>query len=307
MLQFQPPGFGQRVIQTSLGAMVYYTPTTQPWDVAEPDLRHLPPLVFLHSLGGGSSAYEWSKVYPAFVPHCRVIAPDLIGWGQSAHPVKDYRVEDYLIMLTELLEWVGKPVTAVAASLTGGLTIRLAIQRPDLFRALLLVAPAGYSDFGADYGQNLAARLAGIPGIDRFIYALGAANEWAVRNFLEQFLFANRSRLTPETVAAYLTSALQLNAEYAALSSLRGDLCFDLALYVPQLQTPTVLIWGEQSRFSSPANGQKLLNLNPKMIRSMSVIAKTGVLAHLESPAAVIAELLQALSESTAETDHKES
>ncbi|NJM22141.1 MAG: alpha/beta hydrolase, partial [Richelia sp. SM1_7_0] len=59
MLQFQPPGFGHKIIQTSLGTMVYYTQTAAPWDINE----NLPPLIFLHNFGGGASAYEWSKVY----------------------------------------------------------------------------------------------------------------------------------------------------------------------------------------------------------------------------------------------------
>ncbi|XQQ05640.1 MAG: alpha/beta fold hydrolase [Leptolyngbya sp. IPPAS B-1204] len=292
MLQFHPPGFGQQVIRTSLGVMVYYTQTGSPWlDGAS---QPASPLVFLHSLGGGSSAYEWSKVYPAFATTYRIIAPDLIGWGQSTHPQRDYRVDDYLQIFTELLEWIGEPVPVVASSLTAGLLIRLATQRPDLFSLLFLVAPAGYADFGADYGQNLAARIAGTPGVDRFIYSLGAANELAVQNFLTQFLFAEPSRVTPEMVAAYLTSAQQLNAEYAALASLRGDLCFDLARYVPQLQVPTVFVWGEQSRFSSPVTGQRLASLN-STIKQVQLIQQAGVLAHLERPSAVVSALRQAL------------
>jgi pimeloyl-ACP methyl ester carboxylesterase len=299
MLQFQPPGFGQQIIKTSLGVMVYYTPVAAPWrseqnPEAEPAL---PALVFLHSLGGGSSAYEWSKVYPAFAPDYRVIAPDLIGWGQSAHPQRDYRIEDYLTVFTELLESVGAPVPVIASSLTAGLTIRLAILRPDLFKLLFLVAPAGYADFGADYGRNLPAQIARIPGVDRLIYSLGAANELAVRNFLEQFLFAERSRVTAEMVAAYLTSAQQLNAEYAALASLRGDLCFDLSLYVPQLNVPTVLVWGSQSRFGSPEIGRRLARLNPQVIRSVQQVEQAGVLAHLEQPAQVIRLLRAALQD----------
>jgi pimeloyl-ACP methyl ester carboxylesterase len=291
MLQFQPPGFGQQIIKTSLGVMAYYTPTGTPWRTGSACEQQLPPLVFLHSLGGGSSAYEWSKVYPAFAADYRVIAPDLIGWGQSSHPQRDYTSADYLQLLTELLEWLDEPTTVVASSLTAGLTIRLAIQRPELFRLLFLVAPAGYADFGADYGQNLAARIAGMPGIDRLIYTLGAANETAVANFLAQFLFADRARIIPEMVAAYLTSAQQFNAEYAALASLRGDICFDLSLYIPQLQTPTLLVWGEKSRFSGPTIGQRLANLNPTSVKQVQLIKDAGVLAHLECPAQVIALL----------------
>ncbi|GAB4374362.1 MAG: alpha/beta hydrolase [Elainellaceae cyanobacterium] len=295
MLQFQPAGFGQRVIPTSLGIMAYYTPVSAPWSGLTIEGQPQS-LVFLHSLGGGSSAYEWSKVYPAFAANYRVIAPDLIGWGQSSHPAKPYRSEDYFALFTELLEAIDPPACVVASSLTAGLTVRLAIQRPDLFQMLFLVSPAGYGESGANYGQGIAAQVTSIPGLDRLIYTLGAANEWAVRNFLENFLFADRSRVTNEMVAAYLASAQQFNAEHAALSSLRGDICFDLEQYIEQLQTPTFVVWGEKSRFGRPELAQRLANLNSKAIKKTWTIANVGVLPHLETPATVIGLLQYCLS-----------
>jgi pimeloyl-ACP methyl ester carboxylesterase len=297
MLQFQPLGFGQQTIETSLGTMVYYTPVAAPWQV-DPPLESST-LIFLHSLGGGSSAYEWSKVYPAFAADYRVIAPDLIGWGQSAHPAKDYHPEDYFTVITELIEKTASaPAIACASSLTAGLVIRLAIQRPDLFQRLVLVSPSGYNEFGLDYGRNIAAQLARTPVIDRLLYTFGAANESAVRNFLQQFLFAERSRLTDEIVQAYLASALQPNAEYAALASLRGDLCFDLSLYIERLKTPTAFFWGEAARFSSVTVGKRLGKLNPKAIEAFYAIANTGVLPHLETPEVVIGLLQSYLNRS---------
>ncbi|HEY9642650.1 MAG TPA: alpha/beta hydrolase [Coleofasciculaceae cyanobacterium] len=295
MLAFHPPGFGQRIFKTSLGIVAYYTAIGRPSANPAPDS----PLVFLHSLGGGSSAYEWSKVYPAFASTYRVIAPDLIGWGQSSHPVKDYQIADYLNLFTELLEQLEPPVPVVASSLTAGLTIRLAIQRPDLFQTLFLVSPSGYADFGADYGQGMAAQIAKIPGLDRLIYSLGAANEFAIRTVLEKFLFAQPSRLTSETVEAYLASAKQPNAEYAALASLRGDLCFDLSLYMEQLRVPTFIVWGEKSRLGSIQAGRRLAQLNPQAVKGFWAIDQVGVLPHLETPELIIPLLYSALETAT--------
>lgn len=294
MQQFQPPGFGQRVINTTLGVMAYYTPVTAPWRITSGDNQ--PPLLFLHSLGGGSSAYEWSKVYPAFAANYRVVAPDLIGWGQSTHPARDYQVDDYLTMLTDLIEQThSTPATAIASSLTAGITIRLAIQRPDLFHRLILVCPSGFSDFGSDYRSGFAARLAALPGIDRWIYDVGAANETAVRNFLQQFLFVRPDRLTDEVVAAYLASARQLNAQYAALASLKGNLCFDLSLYIDRLTVPTQFLWGERAWFSKVEVGQRLAKLNPKAVEAVEVIPNAGVLPHLEVPEQVTHWLFKTL------------
>jgi pimeloyl-ACP methyl ester carboxylesterase len=102
--------------------------------------------------------------------------------------------------------------------------------------------------------------------------------------------------LTQETVDAYLASALQFNAEYAALASLRGDICFDLALYLGDLRVPTTFVWGEQARFSSPAIGARLAALNPEFIEPVQVILRAGVLPHLELPALVIGRLRQVLN-----------
>jgi pimeloyl-ACP methyl ester carboxylesterase len=289
MLQFQAIGFGQKVVNTSLGSMVYYTQVASPWTVVTTQEEKLSPLVFLHNFGGGASAYEWSKVYPAFATTHRVIAPDLIGWGQSAHPIRDYQVSDYLTTLGEFLAQVAdSPVTVVASSLTGGLIVRLAIERPELFEALFLVCPSGFDDFGQNAGRRLPLNLVRTPLLSSLIYSLGATNDVAVRNFLEQFLFAKRDRVSEEMVAAYLASAQQPNAEYAALSFLRGDLYFDLPLYIDQLAVPTVIFWGEEAQFTRVDLGRRLARLNPEAVRGFEVIADTGVLPHLEQPAVMI-------------------
>ena len=195
MLQFHPPGMGQQIVQTSLGEMVYYVPVGAPWLQRSPDAQ---PLIFLHNFGGGASAYEWSKVYPAFLDAYRVMAPDLIGWGQSAHPMRDYRVEDYLMTLTEFLEKTcNRPAIVVASSLTGAIALRLAAQRPDLFKALFLVCPSGFADLGQDAGRRLPLQAIGLPLLDQLIYSIGAMNQVAVRSFLERFLFADPNRVSP--------------------------------------------------------------------------------------------------------------
>jgi pimeloyl-ACP methyl ester carboxylesterase len=283
MLQFQPPGFGQKVIHTSLGFMAYHTQTTEPWLIAE--IENLPPLVFLHNFGGGASAYEWSKVYPAFAMTHHVLAPDLIGWGESAHPVRDYQINDYLTTIAEFIrQTCPTPVTVVASSLTAALTIRLAITQPFLFQSLFLVCPSGFDDFGESAGRRLPLQVINTPLLSDVIYTFGAENKMAVRNFLQNFLFANPQRVSEEMVQAYLASAQQPNAKFAALAFLQGDLYFDLSLYIQQLTIPTVIFWGEKAQFTSIKLGQRLAKLNSIAVRGFHAIPETGVLPHLEAP-----------------------
>jgi pimeloyl-ACP methyl ester carboxylesterase len=292
MLQFQPPGFGHKTINTSLGSMVYYTQTAAPW--CDVETEDLPPLIFLHCFGGGSSAYEWSKVYPAFAASHRILAPDLIGWGDSTHPVRDYQINDYLTTITEFIRHTCcPPVKVVASSLTAALMIRLAIAQPFLFQELYLVCPSGFDDFGQGAGRRLPLQVINTPLLDSLIYTLGAENEIAVNNFLRSFLFAKPERVSPEIVEAYLFSAQQPNAKFAALAFLRGELYFDLSLYIQQLNIPTVIFWGKEAQFTTVKLGQQLAKLNSRAIRDFHVIPNTGVLPHLEQPEVVIGLLQQ--------------
>jgi haloalkane dehalogenase len=283
---------------TTLGRLVYYTNEEAPWFAANtPQLSTVETLVFLHGFGGGSSAYEWSKVYPAFASEYHIIAPDLIGWGSSERPVRSYQVEDYLTIIRELLEQTcDGPVTVIASSLTAAFTIRVAITHPNLFKSLILVTPAGLSDFGENYTRSLFAQIVSTPIVDRFFYSLGIANSYGIRSFLEQRQFARPDRISTEIVEAYLQSAQQPNAEYAALSFVRGDLCFDLSLYIHQLKTPTTILWGQKSQFTGPEIGRRLAEMNPQAIRLFQPIEDVGLTPQLELPAVTIGLIWKCLA-----------
>ena len=284
----QPLGFEQFSINTSLGRMVYYIASGSPWqDKNEKSDQNT--LLFLHGFGGGSSAYEWSKVYPAFAAQYRVIAPDLIGWGRSEHPQRNYKTEDYLKTIQEFIEQTcTQPVTVVASSLTAGFVIRVAIAHPDLFKSLILVSPTGLSDFDQDYSRSFFAQLASFPLVDRFLYSTGIATNGGIRSFLEQRQFAQSNRVYQEIVDAYLQSAQQPNAEYAALSFVRGDLCFDLSVYIQQLTTPTAIIWGQKSQFTGPEIGRRFAEMNPENIKFFQPLDDVGLTPQLELPAVTI-------------------
>lgn len=312
---FLPPGFTMHSITTTFGKMVYYAPTGEPWngsgipDGRTPDggisdgksLDERETLVFLHGFGGGSSAYEWSKVYPAFASEYRVIAPDLIGWGRSDHPPRNYQAEDYITIITEFMEQTcNGPTTVIASALTAAFTVRAAINRPDLFKSLILTTVAGLAEFGQDYRQSSFAQFAqfvDLPVLRQVLYGAGVANTFGIRGFLGDRQFAHPERVYPELVDAYLQSAQQENAEYAALSFVRGDLCFDLAQYIPQLTTPTAILWGKESEFTGPDIGRRFAEMNPDAIRIFYQLNDVGFTPQLELPGVTIGLIRKFLSQ----------
>ncbi|MEM8505268.1 MAG: alpha/beta hydrolase [Cyanobacteria bacterium P01_D01_bin.1] len=282
------PYVDQKSAMTRLGQMAYYIPALPQYPASRP-LSERETLLFLHGFGGGSSAYEWSKVFPAFASDYRVIAPDLIGWGDSAHLDRDYSIDDYLNSIADFIQAVcDEPVTVVASALTAAFVIRLAIAQPTLFKSLVLMTPAGLSDFGNDYTRSPFAQIVSTPIIDKLLYSGAIATPFGIRGFLENRQFADPSRVSDDIVEAYLYSAKKTNAEYTALSFVRGDLCFDLADYIGQLSTPTALLWGETASFTGPELGRKLAQKNPTAIRLFEVIKSTGLTPQLELPAVTI-------------------
>jgi pimeloyl-ACP methyl ester carboxylesterase len=294
-----PIGFAEHAALTSLGTMVYYSADQDPWNyqTSSGNFEALPTLVFLHGFGGGSSAYEWSKVYPAFAAEYRILAPDLIGWGRSDHPERNYKPDDYITTIIEFIERTcSEPVPVIASSLTAAFTIRAAIQRPELFKCLILTTPAGLSDFEENYSRSFFAQIISTPILDKFLYSVGVANANGIRSFLENRQFANPNLIYPEIVEAYLESASQPNAEYAALSFVRGDLCFDLSLYMTQLTTPTAMIWGQKSQFTGPEIGKRLAQLNPQAVQYFQQLEGVGLTPQLEVPAITIGLIRKFLS-----------
>lgn len=60
-----------------------------------------PPLLFVHGLGDSSAT--WSHILPRLAAGRTVIAPDLLGHGDSERPRADYAVAAYACGMRDLL------------------------------------------------------------------------------------------------------------------------------------------------------------------------------------------------------------
>jgi pimeloyl-ACP methyl ester carboxylesterase len=81
---------------------------------------------------------------PTLASDHRMLAPDLLGHGESAKPLGDYSLGAYASGLRDLLRTLGiAPVTVVGQSLGGGVAMQLAYQHPELVERLVLVSSGG--------------------------------------------------------------------------------------------------------------------------------------------------------------------
>ena len=99
-------------------------------------------ILLIHGIAGSSTA--WRDVLPALAQQYTVIAPDLIGHGQSAKPLGDYSLGAYASGMRDLLRVLGVPrATIVGQSFGGGVALQLAYQHPELCERLVLVDSGG--------------------------------------------------------------------------------------------------------------------------------------------------------------------
>lgn len=101
-----------------------------------------PAILLLHGLGADHTT--WAPVIEPLAQRYTVIAPDLLGHGQSDKPRADYTLGGYANGMRDLLTVLGiKRVTVVGHSFGGGVAMQFAYQYPERTDRIALVAPGG--------------------------------------------------------------------------------------------------------------------------------------------------------------------
>lgn len=119
-----------------------------------------PVLLLIHGIT--STSATWEPVIDVLAEHAYVIAPDLLGHGDSDKPRGDYSLGAFASSLRDLLHHLGhEHVTVVGHSLGGGVAMQFAYQYPEHCERIVLVSSGG---LGRDV--SWALRAATLPGAE---------------------------------------------------------------------------------------------------------------------------------------------
>src|SRR4051812_17244251 len=106
-----------------------------------------PALLLVHGMAGSSAT--WGPVLRPLSRDFTVIAPDLLGHGQSEKPRGDYSLGAFASLLRDLLVALGHDrATVVGQSLGGGIAMQFAYQFPERCERLVLVGSGGLGPGG---------------------------------------------------------------------------------------------------------------------------------------------------------------
>jgi len=122
-----------------------------------------PPVVLVHGMVNASR--HWAAVAERLAERHLVIAPDLIGHGDSATPRGDYSLGAHAAVIRDLLSALGvERATMVGHSLGGGVAMVYFWQFPERVERLALVSSGGLGD-----EVSPLLRSAALPGASALI------------------------------------------------------------------------------------------------------------------------------------------
>ncbi len=216
--------------------------------------RAAPALILLH--GFGSSLETWQPWADRLSATFRVIRLDLPGFGLTGpDPSGDYTDARGVALVLGLMDRLGLPrATLVGNSLGGKLAWMFAAAHPDRVAKLVLISPDGFASPGFDYGKKPA-----VPAMARLLpYVLPTP---MLRMSLEP-AYADPSRLTPSVFTRYRDMMLAPGDRAAMIARMQQVMLADPVPTLQKIQTPTLLLWGEQDAmipFSNAADYQRAM------------------------------------------------
>jgi pimeloyl-ACP methyl ester carboxylesterase len=251
-----------------------------------------PAILLVHGIT--STSATWERVMPYLARQFTVIAPDLIGHGESAKPRGDYSLGAYASGVRDLMVSLGhESATFVGHSLGGGVVMQLAYQFPERCERLVLVDSGG---LGREV--NILLRAAALPlselalpvlahtrllDAGRTVGGLLGKMGISVATDLGELGRGHASLEDPEARSAFLHTLRTI------VDPMGQRVNATDRLYLAE-NIPFMLVWGERDRIIPVEHGLAAHELVPSS--RLEVFEDTGHFPHLDDPLRFVDVLL---------------
>ena len=264
-----------------------------------------PSMVLLHGLFDTNAT--WLRLTPLLSQY-RLIAPDLLGHGDSAKPdcaaeppARRYAPDMQVDALRDFIAALGLDnLVLVGSSLGGGLALRLLLRFPELqIRGLVLIAAAGYPQAQPGYLRLLG----GWPGRLLATAPLGALARHAGLLRLVNYrtfrrCFHDPNKIPPDLVATTYAALAAPDALRAYHQSAKNIVPPDIADFhhrFEDIACPTLIFWGAQDRVLDPKNAYRFTADIPDA--ELHLLSDCGHAPHLEYPVIIARHITHFVSQ----------
>lgn len=256
---------------------------TRAGELAYDELGTGAPLLLVHS--AAHDRHDWDSIRPELARRYRTAAVDLPAHGESPAPLPGWRpsaagVADIVEDVVDGLQ-LG-PATVLGSSIGGFSAARLAIRRPEVVRALVLVDHGGFGEYSL--GVRLFCRVMGTPALLRMIYPA----------FARTYMRASSTHDREVLRAAQQLRGLPERAEVVAglWRSFPGP-DHNLEAWAPTITAPTLIVWGSRDPVIPIAAGRRAAELIPG---ARFVSMDTGHVPYSSDPAGFLSHVLPFLA-----------
>jgi pimeloyl-ACP methyl ester carboxylesterase len=211
--------------------------------MAYTDVGSGPPVLLLHGFPFWS--IQWRHFLPALAARFRVIAPDLLGAGESAMPEdRPIDIAAQAGYVRELLDHLEIGRFAVVAHGTGGAVAQLLAIDLRGVAALVLLAPSSLEAPAPPAGLRALVRRAATGEIHATMRSILSAGVEA------------HGRITDELIDAYARP--YADAPAALQRAALGDGAFPRPADPAGIQAPVLILWGEEDPFAPTEEADRL-------------------------------------------------
>jgi pimeloyl-ACP methyl ester carboxylesterase len=216
-----------------------------------------PPVVLIHGVAG--RAAQWDQTMSLLAEEHTVVAPDLLGHGESAKPRGDYSLGAFASGVRDLMVGLDiESATVVGHSLGGGVAMQFAYQFPERCERLVLVSSGG---LGNDVHPML--RAATLPGSELVLPLLAHSRALEAAAIVPRAFGALGFRAGPDMteIARGYQSLSNAEARNAFIQTVRAVI--DVTgqrvdasdrLYLSS-KMPSLIVWGERDRIIPVEHG----------------------------------------------------
>jgi len=245
-------------------------------------------VLLLHGIAGSSRT--WRSVIGPLAQRYRVVAPDLLGHGNSTKPRSDYSLGALSVLVRDVLDQLGiTRATIVGHSLGGGIAMQFVYQHPDRVARLVLIASGG---LGPDVG--LLLRAASLPGAElvlpliaprRMVPAGDRVWSWlrtiGVESPRGEELWSHYSSLSDGPTRRAFLRTLRSVVDH------RGQSVSAISRLNSRTDFPVMAIWGDRDPIIPVHHAYAAQHARPDV--RLEVLTDVGHFPHAERPGQVVA------------------
>jgi pimeloyl-ACP methyl ester carboxylesterase len=243
-----------------------------------------PPVVLIHGVAGRAS--QWDRTMQLLAEHHTVVAPDLLGHGDSAKPRGDYSLGAHASGIRDLL--IGLDIeraSIVGHSLGGGIAMQFAYQFPERCERLVLVSSGGLGD-----EVHPLLRAATLPGSEFVLPLLAHPRVLEVASVIPRALGRIGLRTRPDLteMARGYQSLANAEARNAFIHTVRAvidptgqRINASDRLYLTS-NMPSLIIWGSHDRIIPIEHAQPAHEAMPGS--RLEIFDDAGHFPHLDDP-----------------------